>query len=527
MSRTVEILDTTLRDGVQSEGISYSIKDKLNIVLALDGMGISIIEAGNPSSGPKDMEFFTRLSKIKLRHSRIAVFGSTRKKNIPVDQDEFVAALVTADVPLAVIFGKSWDLHVSDVLNTTGDENLRMIADTVRYIKSRGKEVIFDAEHFFDGYKANREYALETVSSAIMAGASTIVLCDTNGSAFPDEIFEITKDVVTKFDAKIGIHCHNDTGLAVAGALMAVTAGAVHVQGTFLGNGERCGNANLSTIIPNLQLKRHIFCVPEEALSRITETARYIAEVSNQAVLGSLPYVGASAFAHKAGMHADAVYKLPISFEHIDPELVGNTRRFLISEISGKTVLLKKIESLAHNLSRDSDKLTQILSKLKNLEKIGYQFEGAEGSFEIFVRKELDMYTPFFRLKKLKTIEEQPSRVGQSASALIKIEVEGKSEMAAAEGDGPVHALDRALRKALEVFYPTLKTVRLIDFKVRVLDPQDATASRVRVLMTSSDGQNDWSTVGVSSDIIQASWLALVDSLEYKLIRDNEDKYRK
>ncbi len=521
MAQSIEILDSTLRDGAQGEGISFSIEDKINIVTALDRLGISYIEAGNPGSNPKDIEFFRRVKELSLKNSVLTAFGSTRRKDIPVGEDANILSLRAAGTTAVCIFGKSWDLHVTEIIGTTLEENLCMIRDTLSYFKELGKEVIFDAEHFFDGYKANSAYAMAALEAAMEGRADCIVLCDTNGGSFPDEITSITHEVRKRIHVRIGIHCHNDGGLAVANTIAAVEAGACHVQGTYLGFGERSGNANLSTLIPNLQIKKGYACIPQEMLAVLTPTARYIAEVSNVVMGNDAPYVGKSAFAHKAGMHADGVSKSSVSFEHIDPELVGNERRFLMSEMAGRTAVLKKVNAICPGLSKDSPQTQTVIHELKSLESQGYQFEGAESSFEIVIRKCLGMHQPFFDLVNFKIIGEQPAlEPGCSATASIKIRVDGVPQISAAEGDGPVHALDRALRKALEVFYPSLAHVHLTDYKVRVMEPEEATAAKVRVLIESTDGEDVWSTVGVSTDIIDASWKALVDSIEWKLIKD-------
>lgn len=526
MTRKVDILDSTLRDGAQAEGISFSVEDKIKIVRTLDDLGVDYIEAGNPGSNPKDIEFFERMRTVKLKNARLAAFGSTRRRDITVEEDNNVQSLLSAGAPVIVIFGKSWDFHVTDVIKTTLEENLNMIRETVAFFKKKKKEVIFDAEHFYDGYKANPDYAMKALQAAAEGGADCLVLCDTNGGSFPSEIYEITKKVTEAFPIKIGVHTHNDSGMAVANAIMAVEAGASHVQGTYLGYGERCGNANLSTIIPNLQLKKGIACLPQDNLVKLTHAARKIAEISNITMSERDPYVGNSAFAHKGGMHIDGVSKASRSFEHVDPYLVGNKRRFLMSEVAGRRTILDKIREICPSVTKESRETEAIINRLKELEHQGYQFEGAESTFELVIRKQLGKYRPFFELEAFKLITEQPAKPGPSASALIKVKVDGKSEITAAEGDGPVHALDRALRKALEVFYPELSSVHLTDFKVRVIDSQSATAAKVRVLIESTDGESVWSTVGVSTDIIEASWIALVDSIEYKLIKDLEKKIR-
>lgn len=524
--KNIVIFDSTLRDGAQAEGISFSVGDKLKIVQTLDRFGVSYIEAGNPGSNPKDLEFFSKAKGLKLSCSKLTAFGATRKNGIAVEDDKNIQSLLSADTEVITIFGKSWDFHVTDIIRTTLDENLNMIKDTVAYLKSLGKEVIYDAEHFFDGYKTNPDYAMQTLKVAADAGVDCLCLCDTNGGCFPLEIYETVQQCVNTFDVPIGIHCHNDSGMAVANSVMAVAAGVSHVQGTLIGFGERCGNANLSTIIPNLQLKQGFNCIPDENIAELTKVARFVAEVSNIALSDKEPYVGYSAFAHKGGMHIDGVAKASHSFEHVNPEAVGNTRKFLTSEVAGRTTILSQIQKIAPHITKDSPETSQIMAKLKAMEHEGYQFEGAESTFELVIRKQLGKYKPFFELEQFKIIGEQPYENKYSASALIKIRVDGKTEITAAEGEGPVNALDKALRKALEVFYPELSSVYLIDYKVRVMDSNDATASKVRVLIESSDGVDNWTTVGVSKDLIEASWIALVDSIEYKLIKDISYKFR-
>lgn len=527
MTRKIAIFDSTLRDGAQAEGISFSVEDKLKIVKTLDELGVAYVEAGNPGSNPKDLEFFERVKKINLNNVRLAAFGSTRRRNISVEDDNNVKSLLKAETPVVVIFGKSWDFHVTDIIKTSLEENLAMIKDTLKFFKEKGKEVIFDAEHFFDGYKANPKYAMEALSAAIEGGADCIVLCETNGGAFPNEVYEITKKVVESFKVPVGIHTHNDSGMAVANAIMGVDAGASHVQGTLIGFGERCGNVNLSTVIGNLQLKKNFECIPEDMIESLTQIARRIAEIANVNLSDGMPYVGKSAFAHKGGMHIDGVSKANHSFEHVNPESVGNERRFLMSEVAGRSTILSKIQKVNSSITKDSPETKKIIDKLKELEHLGYHFEGAESTFELIIRKELGKYKPFFELDHFKIIGEHPAGDETfSSSAMIKVNVEGKVEITASEGDGPVNALDKALRKALEVFYPELKNVHLTDYKVRVLDTKEATAAKVRVLIESTDGEDIWTTVGVSTDIIEASWVALVDSIEYKLIKDIEKKFK-
>ncbi len=516
--KQLEILDTTLRDGAQAEGVSFSVSDKLGILRALDEFGVQYIEAGNPGSNPKDMEFFAAAQKIELRHAKLVAFGSTARIGLNVEDDQNVRSLLLADTSSVAIFGKSWDLHVTEVLKANLEGNLACVEDTVRFFKDHDKEVIYDAEHFFDGYANNSAYAIQTLHAAVRGGANVLCLCDTNGGMSPLKIYEVTKLVCGLFpDQRIGIHCHNDIGCAVANTLIAVDAGAVHVQGTFNGIGERCGNADLSAIIPSLQLKGDYACIGGQ-METLRRTAFAIAEISNISLPNSRPYVGESAFAHKGGMHIDGVDKVSRSFEHVDPETVGNSRRFLLSEVSGKKAVLLKIADIAPDLTKNDAKTAEILSKLKEMEHEGYQFEAADASFALMVTRVLGRFTPHFSLNMYKTSGEFPPPDGEmSASALIKIEVGGRTETTAALGNGPVNALDLALRKALCVFYPILSDVYLVDFKVRVLDTGSATGSRVRVLIESTDGERRWTTVGASTDIIEASFIALVDSLEYKL----------
>ena len=518
----IDIYDSTLRDGAQAQGISYSVEDKIKIVERLDELGIRYIEAGNPGSNPKDLEFFARVRALKLNNARIIAFGSTRKVGVGVAEDGNVQSLLQAGTSAIAIFGKSWDYQVTDILRTTLAENLLMIGDTIRHLKQNGMEVVFDAEHFFDGYKANPDYALQTLAAAADAGADCLCLCDTNGGAFPDEVFEITRTVASRFKTAIGIHCHNDGEMAVANSVAAVRAGATQVQGTINGIGERCGNANLCSILPNLQLKLGFDCIAPERMEHLTSVAHFINEIANITPNEKAPYVGSHAFAHKGGMHIDAVNKSPTSYEHIDPERVGNRRSILMSEVAGRSTLLAKINAIDASLNRDSPQTQQVMDRLKQLEHEGYQFETAESSFELVVRKILGKYQPFFELKDFKVIVDEPSLNGANSSAMIKIRVGAMEEITAAEGDGPVNALDNAVRKALERFYPAIKEIKLTDYKVRVLDSDMASAAKVRVLIESTDHIESWTTIGVSTDIINASWLALVDAIEYKLVREEE-----
>ncbi len=516
------ICDSTLRDGAQGEGISFSVRDKIAVVKALDGLGVDVIEAGNPASNPKDEEFFREVKKIELKTSRLAAFGSTRRRGVKAADDVGVKALIAADTPVVAVFGKSWDFHATEILKVSLEENLAMISDTVSYLKSEGKEVVFDAEHFFDGYKNNPEYALRAIKAAADAGADCVCLCDTNGGCFPSEVFNIVSEAVKAVGIPVGIHTHDDGGMAVANSVAAVEAGATHIQGTLIGFGERCGNANLSAIIANLQLKKGFGCIPEENIKELTTVCRTVAEIANVRLVKSMPYVGKSAFAHKAGMHIDGVNKASDSFEHVPPDSVGNSRRFLMSEVAGRSTILDKIRKIDPSVNKDDPVTAEVVARIKELEYRGYQFEGAEASFELLLRKSLGAYKPYFTLEKFKTIGEQVSGSDYSpAAAVVKVSVGGVSEITAAEGNGPVNALDVALRKALERFYPSLKEFQLSDYKVRILDSRETSSAKTRVIIESGDGTDIWNTVGVSRDIIEASLIALTDAIEYKLIKED------
>ncbi|MDR1399356.1 MAG: citramalate synthase [Treponema sp.] len=568
MKNTIELLDTSLRDGSQGEGITFSVRDKLAVVKALDALGVTWIEAGNPGSNPKDAEFFRLAAEIKLEHARLCAFGSTRKKGVRPEDDKQVQSLLDANTEAVTIFGKSSYLHVTQVLMVEPAENLAMIEDTVAFFKQHGRFVIYDAEHFFDGFAENADYALSTLQTALAAGADRIVLCDTNGGAFPDAIergvkaaLSVVSDTSTASAAVvsdtsatptpaavvpdtsvmstpkvvesdtpaviIGIHAHNDSDLAIANSLAAVKAGCRHIQGTLLGFGERCGNTALGALIPSLELKLGLHCLPSGKLEHISTTCRQIAEIANVSMPDNMPYVGSRAFAHKAGMHADGILKLRSSFEHIDPTLVGNDRRFLMSEIGGRSAIAERARKLDPSLTKEHPVVSALAVRLKTLEAEGWQFEGADGSFELLVRRELGRYQPLFKIIAYRVVTEHPNGEAIACShAWVKVWVDGQDDIAAAEGPGPVNALDGALRRALKRFYPELEQVRLTDYKVRVIDGRDATAARVRVLIESSDGQHTWSTVGVSADIIDASRAALVDSIEYKLIGDIERRFK-
>ena len=519
MQTKVTAYDSTLRDGAQAQGVSFTVEDKLKIVMQLDALGIGYIEAGNPGSNPKDLEFFKRVAALKLQHAIIIAFGSTRRIGIQAADDNNLRSLLSANTQAVAIFGKSWDYQVTDILRTTLEENLAMIADTIAYLKQQGKEVVFDAEHFYDGYKANAEYAFATLQAAADAGADVLVLCDTNGGTFPNEILEITQKVVAQFSkVQVGIHCHNDCEMAVANSVAAVQAGARQVQGTINGIGERCGNANLCSIIPNLQLKLGLNCIPPENISTLTHVARFVNEVANMPFNDKAPYVGNDAFSHKGGMHIDAVNKNPISYEHINPEQVGNIRHILVSEVAGRGALLNKLQQIEPSLTKDSPDTIRVLEQLKALEHEGYQFEGAESSFDLLMHKLLGKFEPFFSLKQYNVSIFEPSADGLNSSATIHINVNGIDANATAQGDGPVNALDKAMRTALEPFYPAINDIKLVDYKVRVLDSNQATASKVRVIIESTNQQQSWTTIGVSTDIIEASWRALKDAVEYKLL---------
>lgn len=520
----VKIYDTTLRDGTQGEGVSFSVADKLRIAQKLDELGIHYIEGGWPGSNPKDIEFFQSVQKVKFKQARIASFGSTRRKNTKAAQDTNLRMLLDSGTPVVTVFGKSWLLHVKQVLHTTPEENLAMINDSIKFLKSKGKEVIYDAEHFFDGYKDDPAYAVETLKAAVAGGAETVVLCDTNGGTLPSELAKIITNIKKEINVPLGIHVHNDNGMAIANSVTAVELGALHVQGTINGYGERCGNADLCAIIPNLKIKLGIACISDEQLTRLVEVSRFVDELANLRHNHKLPYVGASAFAHKGGMHVDAVAKVACSFEHIQPELVGNQRRVLVSELSGKAVIQKKAAELEIDLTQDTPKIREILETIKRLEHQGYEFEAAEGSFELLIKKALKRHRRFFDLEGFRVIVEKREDNRLISEATIKVRVGGEAVHTAGDGDGPVNALDTALRKALEKFYPAIAKVRLVDYKVRVLDPKEGTAAKVRVLIESSDGEQIWGTIGVSENIIQASWEALVDSVEYKLLREEDKK---
>lgn len=522
----IELYDTTLRDGAQSEGISFSVSDKLKICEKLDELGVHFIEGGWPGANPKDMSFFNKVRSLKLKNSRLVAFGSTRHAGVSAKSDKVLKNLLSAGTRYVAIFGKSWDLHVTEVLKTTPDENLRMIEDSVKFLKSEGRKVFFDAEHFFDGYKNNKEYAIKTLRAAEEAGAERIILCDTNGGTITSHIFEIVEEVKAVVKTPLGIHSHNDCGMAVANSIAAVQAGCIQVQGTMNGYGERCGNANLVSVIANLKLKLGVPCVSDLSLRELTEVARFVAEICNMKLADNQPFVGNSAFAHKAGVHVNAILKNPASYEHIDPHTVGNHRRLLVSELSGKSTVVKKAEEMDLDIGKDSESSKKILNKLQELEHKGYHFEAAEASLELLVKRVMKKFKDFFEMEGFRVIIEKKKTGKMTSEATIKLKVGKEIEHTTSLGDGPVNAMDSALRKALRKFYPKVGEMHLTDYKVRVLDEKEGTAARVRVLIQSQDRDASWWTMGVSENIIDASWQALVDSIEYKLLKDSREGKR-
>jgi len=525
MNRKVTIYDTTLRDGAQGEGISFSSTDKVRIAERLDAFGVHYIEGGWPGSNPKDMDFFAEAAKRTFSHAKIAAFGSTRRANTRCEDDPQIEMLVQANTPVVTLVGKSWLLHVIEVIRTTPQENLAMIGDSVRYFKQRGKEVVYDAEHFFDGYKNDPRYALSTLQAAQDAGADIVVLCDTNGGTMPSEVARITAEVVKAMKCPVGIHTHNDCGVGVANALAAVEAGASQIQGTINGYGERTGNCNMTSVIPCLVLKMGVACIPKENVSHLRGLSMFVDDLANVRHDIRQPFVGATAFAHKGGIHVNAVEKVAQSYEHLDPELVGNRRRVLVSELSGRSNILMKAHELGMDLSKDTPEVREILQQLKQLEHEGYEFEAADASFHILVQKLLKKHTPFFKLLAYRVIMDKHGHDGHDiVEASVKLDVDGQIVHTVAEGDGPVHALDRAFRAALEKFYPSISSVKLVDYKVRILDSTLGTGAKTRVIIESTDGKDTWGTVGVDDNIIEASWEALVDSVEYKLFKDEQRK---
>ena len=512
----IALFDTTLRDGTQSEGLSFSVEDKIKIARLLDGFGVRYIEGDYPGANPKDEEFFRRASELNLKQARLTAFGSTRRTGSTAANDANLQALVKAATPAVAIFGKTWLLHVTDVLKTTPEENLAIISDSVSFLKQNGREVIFDAEHFFDGFRADRSYALAAVHAAAQAGADWIALCDTNGGNLPSTVAEIVREAKKVLTVPLGIHAHNDSDLAVANSLAAVEAGCTMVQGTLNGWGERCGNANLMSVIPALQLKMGLACIPEENMERLTEVSRTASEIANLRPRAHAPYVGASAFAHKAGAHVAAVAKSPVTFEHIPPEKVGNDRRIVVSELSGRGNIRARAAELGVELRGNE---ADLVARIKDLENQGYQFEAADGSLELMLRRTQPGYVEPFEVRDVVVISQRRSSSDMFVEATVKIKVGDEVSHVVAEGSGPVDAMDHAFHKALDHHFPLLRQIHLCDFKVRILDPESATAAITRVLVESSLGSERWSTIGVSQNIIEASCEALKDALELPLVR--------
>ncbi|HDZ23479.1 MAG TPA: citramalate synthase [Desulfobacteraceae bacterium] len=520
MSKQIILYDTTLRDGTQGEQVNLSAEDKLRIAKKLDDFGIRYIEGGWPGSNPKDARFFEMARNTSFRSARLTAFGSTRRADTRPEDDENIRALLNTGTETVTVFGKSWDLQASQILGVSLDENAAMIDDSISFLKSKGLEVIYDAEHFFDGYKKNPAYALKTLKAAVNGGADMIVLCDTNGGSMPHEIHNIMKDVMPHLTLPVGIHTHNDCGLALANSLAAVQSGATMVQGTINGYGERCGNADLIAVIGNLELKMGYHLIAPERLKQLTELSRYVSEVANVPPLNQRPFVGKSAFAHKAGVHVSAILKNTASYEHMDPEQVGNRRRVLVSDLSGKGNIDYKSREMGIKLGGNGYDSQKIVEEIKKLEDQGYQFDAAEGSLELFIKKVSGQFEEPFTLESFRVTIEKNLSGPSTSQATIKISVGDDQEITAAEGDGPVNALDNALRKALTKFFPEIEEMGLVDFKVRVIDGSHATAAKVRVQIDSRDSREIWSTIGVSENIIEASWQALVDSVQYKLSRE-------
>ena len=518
----VLIYDTTLRDGAAREGVSFSLEDKVKILKRLDAFGMHYVEGGYPASNPKDLEFFEAASAIELKNAKLVAFGSTRRALTSASRDKEMKALVASGAPAVCIVGKSWDFHVETALKISLDENVYMIKESVKYLKKKGLEVIFDAEHFFDAYKENPAYALRCVEAAASGGVDWVALCDTNGGTLPHEVASIVSDVRGKTSAPLAIHAHNDSECAVANSLAAVREGAKMVHGTINGYGERCGNANLCSVIPDLALKMEIDCMPRDQIAGLTELAHYVSELANIHPDAHQPFVGMSAFAHKGGIHASGVKSESRTYEHIRPELVGNIQRIVVSELSGKSTLTLKAKELGFDLNANPEQLRDILKQIKELERVGYQFEAADGSFEILVRKTLGTHKQYFKLESFRVIMEKREDGKVMTEATVKIHVGGRRLIATAEGNGPVNALDRAIRIAIGRSFPALKDIELTDYKVRVLDEKKGTAAVTRVLIESSDGSKSWGTIGVSENIIEASWQALVDSIEFGLMNKKQ-----
>jgi 2-isopropylmalate synthase len=514
----LEIYDTTLRDGAQAEDVSFSVEDKVRVAQKLDELGVHFIEGGWPGANPKDIEFFRIIKTLPLKHATVIAFGSTRKASHAVGKDPNLQALLAAETKTITLFGKTWSLHVTDALGISLATNLELIGDSIAYLRNKGRRVFYDAEHFFDGYKTNPDYALNTIRKAVEAGAERVILCDTNGGTMPWEIRSICEIVRRECPVPLGIHAHNDCDMAVANSLVAIEMGIIQVQGTINGIGERCGNANLCSIVPNLELKMKRPALTDH-LGHLKEVSGFVTEIANLMPNKHQPYVGDSAFAHKGGVHIHAVLKNPATYEHVDPARVGNRQRVLVSDYAGRSGLLDKIEAYGITLSKDHSKVHELIETLKERESQGYQFEGAEGSFELLMRKAMGTHKPAFQLLGFRVIVEKKQDNGAPLSeATVMVKVGNAVEHTAAIGAGPVNALDHALRKSLEQFYPQLKEVKLLDYKVRVLAANKGTESKVRVLIESGDHKDKWGTVGVSENIIEATWQALADSIEYKLL---------
>lgn len=524
MNKKIMLYDTTLRDGTQGEQVNLSAEDKLKVAHRLDEMGIAYIEGGWPGSNPKDARFFKMAKTVSFKNAKLTAFGSTRRFGSTPEDDSSIQAILEAETDSVAVFGKTWDLHATEILGVTLDQNLEIIEDTMRYLKKKGREIIYDAEHFFDGFKNNSEYAMKTINAAIAGGADMIVLCDTNGGTLTHEVKEIMDKVVPMVSLPLGIHVHDDCGLSVANSIMAVLCGAEMVQGTINGYGERCGNVDLLAVTGNLQLKMGYECIPPEHLKHLTELSRFISEVANVPPVNQRPFVGKSAFAHKGGVHVSAILKNSKAYEHIDPGAVGNRRRVLVSDLSGKSNIEFKTKEMDIKLDGDGYDSAKIVNVVKSMEDKGYQFEAAEGSLELLIKKVTGQFKEPFALESLRVSIEKDGDNDSTSHVTIKISVGGEKEITAAEGDGPVNALDNALRKSLNGFFPEINEMKLVDFKVRVIEGSDGTGAKVRVRIDSRDSNEIWSTVGVSENIIEASWQALADSFQYKLLKEEKKK---
>ncbi len=519
----VELYDTTLRDGMQQEGMSVSVEEKVRIALKLDELGIDVIEGGFPSSNPKEVEFFRRMEREKLATARLAAFGMTRRKGVPADEDEALRVLADAFTGTVTIVGKTWGLHLSKVLRVSHAENLRMIEESIEFLLRQGKRVVYDAEHFFDAWRDDAAYALQCARTAAEAGAEVVCLCDTNGASLPPFVADVTGEVVSALQVPVGVHVHNDGDCAVANSLVAVDRGALQVQGTINGYGERCGNANLVSIIPALKLKMGLDVVSDEQLALLSETAHFVSDVVNISIAAHQPYVGKAAFAHKGGMHVAAVEHAPQTFEHIDPASVGNEQRILVSELSGKATVLRHARDLGLTVDGDDARIGKLLKHLKDQEHRGYHYEAADASLDLLLRDELAPHEPLFRLESFRVIVEKREDGKAVVEATIKVHVGGERIISTAEGNGPVNALDSALRQAITQKYPHLSDIELVNYKVRILDETKGTGAKTRVLLDASDGEDTWGSIGVSENIIEASWEALVDSIEYGMVRSQRN----